>query len=143
MLLQSRCMGTAAVPHPSQLSMPKAATTFRQGSSFQAGNARLVSPASDFWVVGGSFLGEGSTGFEDRIISYPSGIHDSSILGEPSQPGERLLCTPVPVQSSCSVCLRMQVLSHSAALAASRGEKNHRAPGELTSSGLTSLMKLC
>lgn len=36
-------------------------------------------------------------GFEDRIVSCPSGIHYSSILGEPSQAGERLLCTSVPV----------------------------------------------
>lgn len=55
---------------PPQLSIVKAATTLRHDSSFRAGNAGLVSPASDFWVVEGFFLGAGSMGFEDRIIRF-------------------------------------------------------------------------
>lgn len=42
---------------PPHSSTPKAATAFRQcSSSIQAGNARLVSPTSDFWILGGFFL---------------------------------------------------------------------------------------
>lgn len=117
-------------PCPRQPPLLDKAAAFRLG---------MVSPASDFWVVGG-FLLCCSPGCRKQeaweLRTELSVVLLASIIPPSLESQVRLerdcfapLCQ---WQRSSSVCIRMQVLSHSAALAASRGGRNHGASGELT-----------